>query len=104
MLSGAALVLALARTQDTHIKLLSPTGLDRKVPIAEAMQLVTAIDGAYEGRSSKRRVRYIRHLGCRPKADTRQFPVDAAHWDGRGCIRHWAEQGSAKSGVRQIAA
>lgn len=30
-------------------------------------------------------------------SDKREFPVDTAYWDGRGCLRFWADQASAKS-------
>lgn len=26
--------------------------------------------------------------------DTREFPIDAAYWDGRACLRFWADQAS----------
>jgi len=78
------------RAQTHSIRLLDTGGeFVANLSPLEAVQLIAR--GKYLVGGSPARVKYLREIGKNPRPS---FVSDAHYWDGRACMRWWADQGT----------
>lgn len=66
----------------------------KAIPAAPITNAMTCSPSAHRGPNT-RAASLLGQLWAQP--DRRAFPVDANFWDGRGVLRFWGDQSSAKS-------
>ena len=94
-LNGSILIEVLRLTTE-KVKLFE-RGSSSPIKITAQQALSLARSGLYEGGGTMQRVKHIREVDSRtPNV------ADHSFWDGRGCMRFWADQRSS-DGVRILA-